>query len=59
MLACKQYSVSGPCYRHAAADNVLLVLHLQSDANEKLNELEEQLQQIKDQIKVSVVALLS
>jgi hypothetical protein len=29
------------------------MLHLQFEANEKFNELEEQLQQIKDQIKVS------
>lgn len=28
---------------------------LQSDANEKFNELEQQVQQIKDQIKVSVL----
>lgn len=33
----------------------LLLLLLQSDANDKFNELEEQLQQIKDQIKVGSV----
>jgi hypothetical protein len=37
----------------------LLLLLLQSDANEKLNELEEQLQQIKDQIKVGRCAASS
>jgi hypothetical protein len=34
------------------SSGVTQLLLLQSDANEKLNELEEQLQQIKDQIKV-------
>jgi hypothetical protein len=36
---------------------VLGVVFLQSEANDKFNELEEQLQQIKDQIKVCVHVL--
>lgn len=34
-----------------------VALAMQSDANEKFNELEEQLQQIKDQIQVAVDTL--